>query len=271
MKLSVSNIALPPNDHAAELHQLSALGVPGLEVAPSRIWEDTWHGLKAGDVSLYRRQIEEAGLEVVGLHSLLFDHPELSLFADEASRADLMEFFSHLSAVCRDLGGRTLIWGGGRRRGPVPERQAEVEATRFMGELAKRIESHGTVFCFEPLGPDDSDFINSALTSLEIVQAVDHPAVAVQLDAKALVENDEIDSGLFEAVAGQLVHVHANEPGLGVIGSTGEVDHAAIGHELRRVGYAGFVSVEQRMLSSEDPMPDIATSVESVREYYING
>ena len=64
--------------------------------------------------------MEAAELEAVGLHSLFFDRPELGLFKDPELRAGSLEFLTHLSAVCRDLGGKTLIWGGGRKRGEVP-------------------------------------------------------------------------------------------------------------------------------------------------------
>lgn len=73
MKFAVSNIALPAYNHRIELSQLASLGLSGLEVAPSRIWQETWLGLSASEVSGYRREVEQAGLSVVGLHSLLFD------------------------------------------------------------------------------------------------------------------------------------------------------------------------------------------------------
>ncbi|MDK1020925.1 MAG: TIM barrel protein, partial [Candidatus Hydrogenedentes bacterium] len=155
-----------------------------------------------------------------------------------------------------------LIWGGGPRRGEMVEADASAEAVAFMGELCRRVGEHGTCFCFEPLGPEDSDFINSALDSLRIVEMVDHPALRVQLDAKALVENDEAEIGLFQAVAARLVHFHANEPGLGVLGESGAVDHAAMGRMLRDIDYAGFVSIEQRILNQADPLSGVRRSAE---------
>src|SRR4051812_18082931 len=111
MRLSISNIALTAFDHLAELSALPALGLSGLEVAPSRVWQDTWHGLKAADVAAYRRNVESAGLRVVGLHSLFWDQRELGLFRDQDTRGRTIDFLAHLSGVCRDLGGRTLIYG----------------------------------------------------------------------------------------------------------------------------------------------------------------
>ena len=77
MKLASSNIALTTYDHIAQLKPLADMGISGIEIAPSRVWRDTWKGLKASDVSAYRRAIETAGLDVVGLHSLFYDQPDL--------------------------------------------------------------------------------------------------------------------------------------------------------------------------------------------------
>jgi sugar phosphate isomerase/epimerase len=268
VKFAVSNIALAVYDHADDFGPLADIGLSGLEVAPSRVWRDTWAGLTGGAVADYHRAIEAAGLSVVGLHSLFFDHPELGLFKDQAARAASLDFLEHLSGVCRDLGGRTLIYGGGRNRGTLSAGDARTEAIDFFGELSKRMEAHGTCFCFEPLGPADSDFINSAFESLDIVNEVASPTLAVQLDAKALVENDEAEADTFRAVAGKLVHFHANEPGLGILGSSGTVDHAALGAMLRDIGYGGFVSIEQRMIDAGDPLAAIRQSAQHLKECY---
>ncbi len=179
-KSAVSNIALPAYDHEAELGRLRDLGMEGLEVAPSRVWRDTWHGLTAADVSTYRHAVETAGLRVVGLHSLFFDQPGLGLFKAPEIRRQSLDFLEHLSGVCRDLGGRTLIYGSApaRRRGDLPLEDAYAEAIGFFGDLSRRVEDHGTCFCFEPLGPDEADFINSAFDALNVVEAVNHPPCA---------------------------------------------------------------------------------------------
>lgn len=271
ISVAASTIALPPGNHDAHLSGLRAIGVDALEVAPSRRWDDTWRGLDSTQVESYRRAIETAGLQVCGLHSLLFDHKDLLLFGDDDTRQRLADFLVHLSALCRDLGGRTLIWGGGRLRGDVSNADATARAIDFMADVCRRIEDHGTVYCFEPLGPNDSDFINSALEALDICRAIDHPSMAMQLDAKALVENNEVSPDVFTAVAPQLEHVHANEPGLAVVGSSGAVDHARIGALLHEIGYDGYVSAEQRMLDADTWADDLAISVAAIRRYYCHG
>jgi sugar phosphate isomerase/epimerase len=237
-------------------------------VAPSRVWRDTWRGLGAAEVTAYRKAVEGAGLRVVGLHSLLYDQPGLDLFGAKDQRRQTMEFMEHLSRICRDLGGRTLIWGAGRKRGSLPLDDATRAAAGFFRELCPRIADHGTCFCFEPLSADDADFINSALDALQIVLAVDHPALQVQLDAKALVANGEAELATFRAVAPHLVHFHANEPDLGVLGTSGSVDHGLLGRFLNQVGYGGCVSIEQRMGNGADPIADVASSAAVLMEHY---
>jgi len=268
VKLSLSNIALTAFDHAHELSRVAAGGLQGIEVAPSRKWPDTWHNLKAHDVTLYRHEIESAGLSVVGLHSLFFDHPGLGLFKGAETTKKSMLFLRHLSKVCRDLGGKTLIYGGGRRRGKMPHAEAYNEAVDFFGELCVRTRDHGTCFCFEPLGPNDTDFIHSALESLEIVKAVSSPALRVQLDAKALYENNEATAEIFHAVADQLVHFHANEPGLNPLGHSATIDHRFLGQMLRKVNYGGYISIEQKMLNGDNPLADVNVSIAVLKENY---
>lgn len=268
MKFAASNIALPAYEHARELGQLREMGLKGIEVAPSRVWRDTWGGLSAGDVTVYRKDVEAAGLKVVGLHSLFFDHHDLGLFCADEFRSQTLDFMVHLSALCRDLGGKTLIYGGGRRRGDIPQDEAYKRTIDFCGTLCARIEEHGTCYCFEPLGPKKMDFINSVDDSLRIVCAVNSPALRVQLDAEALADNNEIMESTFQAAKPYLVHVHANEPGFEVLGSSGKVDHAAIGTHLRAISYEGFVSIEQKMLSNQIPLADLARSIAVLSECY---
>jgi sugar phosphate isomerase/epimerase len=267
---AISNIALSAYDHADELPHIAALGYRGLEVAPSRVWHDTWKGLAASDVEAYRRLVEGAGLSILGLHSLVFDHPECQLFGDADARTATMEFMVHLSGVCRDLGGRTLIWGGGRNRGAVARPDAVKIAVAFMQTLTERTADHGTCFCFEALGPSGSDFINSTDEALSIMRAVDHPGLRMHLDVKAMVENDDVHDEVVDRALPYLEHVHVNADGLGVLTADAGIDHARIGKMLAERGYRRYITAEQRMLDAADPLAAAAQSFSILDEYYVS-
>ena len=266
--IAASNIALPAYTHVGLLPLLPPLGITGLEVAPSRIWPDTWRGLSHRSVEAYRRDVEAAGLRVVGLHSLFFDHPELGLFEKSQARRDSIEFLAHLSGICRDLGGRTLIWGGNRRRRELHEKDARIACRSFLDALLPQIEAHGTKLCFEPLGPRDTDFLNSAAECAALTDEINHPALGIQLDAKALVENTESSPATFERIRGRIDHFHANDPGLLPVGSTRTIDHASLGACLRAIEYDGWVSIEQRMLDNADPIATLGISAACIRDCY---
>ena len=267
-KFSISNIALNPFEHTKQLQALPDLGFQAIEVAPSRVWKNTWRKLNATQVNRYRKKVEQANLKIVGLHSLFFDHPELGLFKNKDRRKETLEFLQHLSLVCRDLGGKTLIWGSGRRRKTISAVDAYNETLDFMGLLCSKIEDHGTCFCFEPLGPNDTDFLNSARETTGLAKQLNHPAVKVQLDAKALIENGEATLDLFRETANFLVHFHANEPGLGILGSSGQVNHSTLSKYLKKIGYNGYISVEQRQLNPKTALQDIQKSASTLIKAY---
>ena len=269
MKLGLSNIALSPYSHLNELSKLSEMGFSGLEVAPSRVWRDTWSGLSSESIELYRRETEVAGLSIVGLHSLFYDHPDLGMFSTGDIRSQTLNYLVHLSKVCRDLGGVTLIYGGGRWRGDIPKKNAFTIAGEFITDLITRVEKHGTVFCFEPLAECDSDFINSAYESIDLVSKVNHKSFKVQLDAKALVANNELSPKVFQAAKHFLAHVHLNEPDLGILGCSGTIDNSAIAGFLKDIQYDGYVSLEQKKILEDRTFEPIEASMKILREYYL--
>lgn len=270
VKLAISNIAWPSPQTPAVLPRLTELGISGVEIAPSRIWGDTWK-VSPSDAGRVKRQLSEHGLAVTGLHSLLFDQPELGLFKGTETAKRTVAFLAHLCGVCSDLGGRTLIFGSPqcRKRGEKPMSDAMREAAEFFFQLGEHAHRLGVVVCIEPLGSIETDFIDSAMQALGLIAMVGHPGFGGHLDAKALQQADEISEKVFNAYKGRIEHFHVNDPGLVAVGSTGEVPHARLGELLRSVGYSNYVSIEQRTLNADNPMMDIEKSARTAMENYL--
>jgi len=272
--LAVSNIALPTLDHGPILDELTAMGFSGIEVAPTRAWARVGDDSPtAAEVDAYRKRLEAAGLRAVGLHSLFYGQSGMSLFSHGEDRQRTLDFLGRLAAICRDLGGRTLIFGSppARRRGTLAPAAADDMAAAFFADLSVAIESLGVCVCLEPLGPDETDFVNRVEDALRIVRRVNHPAFRCQIDAKALVANSEADRAPFIGAWDVLAHYHANEPDLLPLGTTGRVDHAALGGWLADVGYDGWVSLEMRMPTVGGPaaiQEALSSSAALMRECY---
>ncbi len=269
MKLAASNIALPAWDHVHLLPRLPELGIKGLEISPSRAWDVSWNEVTAQDVTAYRQAAETAGLEVVGLHGLLYDHPELGLFREPEIVKRTADALVGISAICRDLGGKTLVLSGNRWCYGLEQMEAWNRAREFFDELMPRIEPHGTVFCLKPLGHDETDFCNTAEQCRLLASAVDHPSMGLHLDSCALMENDEMIHTPFAAIRGRLDLFHLSEPGGAEMGSTGRIDHADLRRHLAAISYFGWISMIQRNPDGEDGIDSLARSARFITETYL--
>lgn len=267
MKIAVSTLALPAGDPGSLLPALAALGVAGLEISADRLGD----GDGSASALLWRRAAETAGLEVVGIAGLLDDRPELGIFADGETRERTLDRLSTLSALCRDMGGRTLVLGAGRRRGDLPAKAAWGAARTFLDQLLPRLEDHGTLLCFEPLGPADTDFCNTATECRFLADHLDHPSLGLMLSARGQAENDDTGHMAFAALRGRLDHFHANEPGLAPLGATGRIDHADFRRHLAANGYRGWLTLVQRAASDPwaDPWADLEARLRFVRDMYL--
>ena len=220
MKLAVSNIAMPSFDHEDIIRVLAQWGITGLEVAPSKVWEDIF-SITHAQVDIYRRQVERAGMKVVGIHSLFYDQPCLGLFKSGELHERTLDFLVHLSRICADLGGSTIVFGSpqSRKRGDLSVKEADARSVDFFKELCNRIQNHGTFILLEALGRNEADYIHSLEHVCRITEQVDAPCMGYHLDAKAAMEANDINVEVMRRIETMLVHVHVNELDLGVLGS----------------------------------------------------
>lgn len=266
MRLAASNLALPAFDPLPSLRELRGLGVEALELAPGHSWPDPEFGVTAADVSAWRKALDEAGLRVVGLHRLLDDRPDLDPLQD-AARERTADYLVRLSEICRDLGGRTLIWGS-RRRGRTPLRTAWQAYRDFLEALLPRIEDHGTTLCLAPTGLSHGDLCATARECYLMTNAVDHPSFGLHLGAAALMETGEMGHATFAVARGRLELFHVDEPDLAPPGATGLVDHADLRRHLAAMDYGGWLTVIQQPLPDEEPLEALKRGVAFAKGAY---
>ena len=265
MKFAISNLALTAKDHAHLLPRLRPMGVMGIEIAPGHVWAEE----SPREVARYRYDVESCGLEIVGLHDLLAGKPHLGLFGDRDTTLRTVDHLERLSAICRDLGGRTLVFGSaGRCRNGMSLEQAWAASEAFFDLLLPRIEDHGTVLCIEPTGDSEADFCVTARECRLLVDHLDHPALGFQLNAKAQVENDDSGHAAFAAVRGRLDHFQANEPGLAAFGTSGRIDHPDCRRHLAAISYKGWVTLCQNA-AADNPLAALETSFKQMTDVYL--
>lgn len=240
MKLAVSHIAWEPDEEAAAAAILARHGVSAVEVAPARV---------GADPRAYRAGWEARGFRIVAMQALLFGHPELALFEDEAGRRAMAEHLKRVIALGGTLGASALVFGSprNRRRGALEPARALDVAVGFFGDLGRHAVDHGTCLCIEPNPPDyDCDFVTTSAEGRALVEAVGSPGFALHLDGAAMAMVGEDIASAVSACAPFLRHCHLSasrlEPPCGVAGAAARDTLRA----LHGVGYAGHVSIEMR-------------------------
>jgi sugar phosphate isomerase/epimerase len=223
------------------------LGYEGLELAPFTL------APSIRDVSAARRRevrsiIEDAGLATIGLHWLLAKTDGLHLTSpDPEVRLATGDYLVALAEATRDMGGTLMVFGSPKQRSLLPgvtSEQAASYAVEVFNRIMPAIGAAGIDLCLEPLGPTDTDFINTCAEAMALIERVDHPHLKLQLDVKAQCsERRATVPQLIRRHAPAAGHFHAQDVNLRGPGM-GSIDFAPIMRALVEANYERWVSVE---------------------------
>src|SRR5262245_10166402 len=267
MRYAICNETFEGWDHARVCRSVASFGYQGLELAPftlaPRITDVTAEQRKT-----LRRQAEDCGLTIIGLHWLLAKTEGLQLTApDTGVRQCTADYLVELARCCRDLGGELMVFGSPAQR-RIPAGATRAQATDFAIDTFQRavpgIAQTGVKLCLEPLSPPEADFINTIAEANEILHRVDHPLFVLHLDVKAMGTDDGPTPELIRRHGARAGHFHANDvnrrgPGFG------KTDFVPIFRALKDSGYKGWVSVEV-FDYSPDPETIARESIRYMRE-----
>lgn len=226
---------------------IADVGYKGIELAPftlARRIED----VSAPQRTLLRKQAEDNGLQIIGLHWLLAKTEGLHLTsANTAARKAAARYLIALGHACADLGGNLMVFGSPQQRNLEPgmdRAQALANAVEVFRESLPALEERGVRICMEPLTSKETNFINTCAEAMELIRLVDRPNFVLHQDVKAMLgaETKPIPE-LIEEFAPHVGHFHVNDSNLLGPGM-GETDFAPIFRALKKVRYTGWVSVE---------------------------
>lgn len=246
MRYAICNETFEGWEHERVCRFVAGLGYQGLEIAPFTLARSITE-LSAQRRRELRRQAEDHGLTLLGLHWLLAKTEGLQLTAvDAAVRQRTADYLIELARCCSKLGGGVLVFGSPAQR-RIPAGSSRAQAVEYALDTFRRakngIADSGIKLCLEPLAPPEADFINTCAEAVEILDRLNHPNFVLHLDVKAMSSEDTPVPDLIRCHAGRTGHFHANDanrrgPGFG------SVDFVPIFRALRDSGYAGWVSVE---------------------------
>lgn len=242
MKVSVSSLAWGGDIRPDICERLVQSGVTGVEVAPTAMTEDG-HFPTLAEATKASQQLQDLGLQVSAVQSILFGRPELQLF-DRATWDSLREQLLRAAEVGQVFGGKFAVFGSprNRRRESLPVDQALDIAAEFFSSVASDLASTGVALSMEPNPPGyGADFLTTYEEVVALVDAVDSPWIQPQIDTGCLLMADRDP---VKAVALRMpAHVHLSAPGLGDLPGSGTC-HDPLRDVLEAGGYDGWLTVE---------------------------
>jgi sugar phosphate isomerase/epimerase len=247
IKLGICNELFEGWEFGRVCRRVKEIGYDGLEIAPFTL------APLVTDLSPQRRRelrqmVEDAGLETIGLHWLLARTDGFHLTSpEERVRRATGLYLVALAEAARDLGGTLMVLGSPKQRNllaGVAYAQAVDYAVEVFGRIMPALAGSGVDLCLEPLGPSDTDFLNTCSQAMEVIRQVDHPRLKLHLDVKAQsTEPGETVPDLIRRYAPHAGHFHAQDVNLRGPGM-GNVDFGPIMQALVDSHYDRWVSVE---------------------------
>lgn len=268
MKVSISNLAWNPAFDGQTVDLLKKYQISGIDLAPTKIWTDPV-SISRGDILNYRKFWTDKDIQIIGIQSLLFGHPELEIFKDQKSRDDTLEYLRKISKLSHQLGAKVLVFGSPKNRqvGSLKKIIINKIVTEFFSKISDICQSFNLVFCLEPNPVQyDCDFITNHLEAIELVKMINHPAFRINLDTSTMTLNAEDYSKTIASALPWSGHLHISEPDLVPIGSK-STDHVKIASILSSLNYEGWISIEMKEQSG-DTLSVLKKSIKYVKKTY---
>ncbi|YCI04833.1 TIM barrel protein [Ensifer sp. D2-11] len=204
------------------------------------------------DLAETRNALDAAGLSVVLAARVNLQRNLCS--DDPAARRAGIDYLKYAADCAAALGAR--IVGGpltgnplvfaGRAPQPVTEEDRlarKARAVAGLKEAGDRAASLGVMLAVEPLNRFESDVLCTTKQAIELLDAVDHPAVQLMLDTFHMHMEEASMAEAIRLGGRRVVHFQANENHRGFPG-TGATDWVGVFRALHEIGYKGPVSLE---------------------------
>lgn len=185
-----------------------------------------------------------------------------------ATPDEQMAYVTKAFARLNRLGVTILCFGsGGARR--VPEGFSKEEAFAQLVAFGKRIapeaRANGITVVIEPLRRQETNIINTTAEGLALVKAIGDPNFQLLVDFFHLASEKEDPAIILEA-RDHIRHLHmANPQGRVFPLQWEEFDYAPFFANLRRIGYAGRISIEA---SSRDVPAEAPRAIALLRKAF---
>ena len=267
MKLAVSNIAWKNNEFNKFYELFASLNCSGVEIAPSKIWNNI-PDISKENVTSFLSDMKKNKLEFLGFHSLLYGRKDLQLFKNDESRINAKNFLFKLIELCSKLNGKNLVFGSPKNRNTFDNKNADEIGKIFFDEIANYAKKYGVFICIEPLDISMTNFLNSIQETGKFIQQVGNPNLKLHIDTKSfLLSKESIENNILK-FSKIIKHVHISDKDLNELNNDAEV-HRELANSLIKINYNNYLSLEMRRIENNE-INSIKNSVKFIKDNYLN-
>jgi D-psicose/D-tagatose/L-ribulose 3-epimerase len=249
VKTSISNLAWDRKNSPEIISMLGEMGIDGIEIAPTKIWEDLEH-LKVQERKVFLELLANNGLRVSGIQSLSFGHPEFQIF----DRSTWPKFIAHLRKIIT-LGGHLeadfAVFGSPKNRlkGRIGLEEANTVAIDFFSQLIPDLQECNIKLTLEPNAVEyGADYLTNYCDVVHLSEAINSPWIVPQIDTGCMWMSGENVENSFNYF--RPAHVHLSNPNLEQL--PGESDFLPFLNLMKSTNYEGWVVVEMLLKSGND-------------------
>lgn len=244
MKYSISNIAWD-SKYDSEMYQfLKENGVTGIEIAPTRIFENPYDKLETARQYSFMLK-NKYSLYVSSMQSIWYGVKE-NIFASEEERNFLLEYTKKAILFAESMFIPNIVFGCPKNRNMPNENKEENYkiAIAFFKELGDFAKEHNTVLALEP-NPViyNTNFLNGTRETCEFVKEVASEGLKVNIDMGTMIYNKE-NPHLVKTYKTVINHIHISAPNLEYIKPCTE--YKTLKKVLSKIDYDGYISVEMK-------------------------
>lgn len=266
MNLAISNIAWDKDEDSDIYKQLTELCF-NLEIAPSRLFDNP-EKEPDNNIVAVKDHLMENGIKIIAMQSLLYGHPELTLFENDESRQATLAYLKNMIDLAEKIGAKVLVFGSPKNRIMKSKTTTEFDiAKEFFGAVGEYAKEKNITFCIEP-NPEayGTNFINRTKEAVDLVKEVDSSGFKINIDLGAIIMNNEDIEVVMPLALPYASHFHISEANLATV-ELEKSRHQRIAKMLKMHNYNHYVSIEMKK-AGEKNIESIVRVLEFVKEIY---
>lgn len=268
-KIAISNLAWDKKDKENIIPLMKRYQIAGIEIAPSKIWDNPTT-IQKSEATKYLKLWQGSGIKIVAVTSLLYGHPELTIFENNEKRTKTLNYLIKMIRLASWLGAKVVVFGSPKNRliGKMSNKEAEKVAIVFFKKLGRETRKYSTDVCLEPIPKIyGADYLTSTDEVFSLVKKISHPNIKINLDSGAMKINNENFEKTIKKTFPLIGHLHISEKNFVKIGNN-KFGHSLISKTLKKLKYDRWASIEMWSKEGQDNLENINKALKYVINIY---